>query len=75
MTCTTVDNRARLDPLHRLTNLEVLCRFLAAVAYDFILNDLVFVEGAQSRTLDGGNMHEYVLATALRLNESVSFLD
>src|SRR5215469_7429132 len=56
----------------QLANLEVLCRLLATTAHDFILNNLTLIEGAQSSTLNRGNMDEYVLAAAFRLNESVA---
>ena len=52
-------------------DLEIVCRFLPEIAHNFILDDLSFIEGAQSRAFDRGNMDEYVLAAALRLNESV----
>src|SRR5262249_34751603 len=35
--------------------------------------DLTLVESAQAGTLDSGNVDEYVLAAALRLNKSVAF--
>jgi hypothetical protein len=57
----------------RSADLEVLGRFLAPIAHDFILNDLPLVEGTQSGALDRGNVDEHVLAAALRLNESVPF--
>src|SRR5712691_11053181 len=62
---------ASLEP-ERLADFEVFRRFLPAVAHDFILNGLPLVEGAQSRALDRGNVHEYVLAAALRLNEAIT---
>src|SRR6266478_1589753 len=54
------------------TNLEVFGRFLSTIAHDFVLNDLAFIEGAQSCTFDSGNVDEHVLAAALRLNETIS---
>jgi len=59
--------------LDRSVDLEVLGRFLPAIAHDLILHDLPLIEGAQSGTLDRGNMDEHVLAATLRLNESISF--
>jgi len=35
------------------TDFEILCRFLATITDDLILNNLPFIEGAQSCTLDG----------------------
>src|SRR5205814_6114193 len=55
------------------TDLQVLGRFLASVGDDFIMNRLAFVEGAQTSTLNRGNMDEHVLAAALRLNETIAF--
>src|SRR4249920_458707 len=53
------------------TNLEVFGRFLSTIAHDLVLNGLAFIEGAQSCTFDSGNVDEHVLATALRLNETI----
>src|SRR6266511_837441 len=69
---TAAHERGGSNRLDRSTDFEVVCRFLAAIADDFILNDLPFIEGAQSRSLDGGNMDEHVFAAPLRLNESVA---
>src|SRR3954454_9865134 len=55
------------------TDLEIFCRFLAAVGYDFILNSLPFIEGAQARTFDCRDVNEHILAAALRLNKPVAF--
>src|SRR5829696_1969515 len=57
----------------RSTDFEVFRRFLAAIAHDFVLDHLPFIESAQSRPLDRGDMNENVLAAALRLNEPVAF--
>src|SRR5258708_16678366 len=57
----------------RSPDLEVLCRLLAAVAGDLILNGLPFIEGAQACALDCGDVDEHVLASALRLNETIAF--
>jgi hypothetical protein len=51
--------------LDRSTDFEVVCRFLPAIAHDFILNDLPLVEGAQPRALDCRNVDEHVLKTPL----------
>ena len=51
---------------------EVLRRFLAAIADDFVLNRLPLIKSAQAGPLDCGNMDKDVLAAALRLNKAVS---
>src|SRR3954447_306401 len=53
-------------------DLEVFCGFFAAVGGDLVLNDLALIEGTQTRALNSGNVNKYVLAAALRLNESIS---
>jgi hypothetical protein len=56
--------------LDRSTDFEVLCRFLPAIAHDFILNNLPLVEGAEPRALD--YVDEYVPAPTLGLDESIA---
>ena len=55
-----------------LSHLEIFRRFLAAICDDFVLNVLTFVERAQSGALDGGDVNEHILATALRLDKAIT---
>jgi len=54
-------------------DLEVLCRFLAAIAHDLILDDLSLIERAEPGALDRRDVDENILAAALRLNEAIAF--
>ena len=47
--------------------------FLAAARGDLVANLGTFVQRAKARSLDCGNVHEHILAAAVRLNETVSF--
>ena len=51
--------------LDRSTDFKVICRFLPAIAHDFILNNLSLVEGAQPRAFDCRNVDEHVPASTL----------
>src|SRR6266700_103627 len=68
--------RARSNLIWRqadwLAHFEVLRRFLAAIAHDFILDLLPLIKGGQSCALDRGNVNKDILTAALRRNESVS---
>ena len=55
-----------------LLHLEIFRQFLAAIGDDFVLNVLAFVERAQSGALDGGDVNEHILATALRLDKAIT---
>jgi len=46
---------------------------LAAIAHEFVLDLLTFVQRAQAGTLDSRHMHENVLTAVRRLNEAVAF--
>jgi hypothetical protein len=55
-------------------NLEVFGRLASPIADDLVFDLLAFAQRAQSGSLNGGNVHEYVLAaSAGRLNEPISF--
>ena len=54
-------------------DLEVFRGVLTAIVHDFILNNLALIEGAQAGTFDRRDMDEHILASALRLNESIAF--
>src|ERR1041385_8000375 len=56
----------------KLSHLEIFRRFLAAICDDLVLNVLAFVEGAQSGALDGRDVNEHILATALRLDKAIA---
>ena len=45
---------------------------LAAVLNDLVLNILAFIERAQPGPLDRGDVHEHILAAALRLDKAVT---
>src|SRR5205807_573377 len=68
--------RARSNLIWRqadwLSDFEVLCGFLAAIAHDFILDLLPLIKGGQSCALDGGNVNKDILTATLRRNEAVS---
>src|SRR5262249_10316594 len=53
-------------------DLEVVGRFLAAIADDFVLDGLPLIEGAQAGPLDCGDVNKNVPAAALRLNKAIS---
>src|SRR4051794_8432154 len=66
----------RHDLLRRLReksgNLEVLRGCLAAVLHEVVFNHLIFIKGRQSGALDGGDVDEDVLVTAVRLDEPIA---
>jgi len=45
----------------------------APVGWDLARDLLALNEAAQTRSLDGADVHEHVLATLVRLNEAVAF--
>ena len=61
---------ARIPP--DLFSLKLLCRFPAAIGNDLILNVLAFIERAQPGPLNRGDVHEHILAAALRLDKAVT---
>src|SRR4051812_40845800 len=56
-----------------LADLEILRGGLAAIAHEFVLNPLAFIERAQSGAFHGRNVHENVLSAVRRLNKAVAF--
>ena len=56
----------------RLFHLDVFRRFLALVSYELVFDYCALIERAQARPLHGGDMDEYIFATALRLDEAIS---
>ena len=48
----------------------MLCRCFASVRDFLVFNDLSFIEPAEAGALDCRNVDEYILATALRLDEA-----
>src|SRR5262245_26026528 len=56
-------------------DLQVLGRFLAPVANEFIFDLLPLAEGAQPGSLDCGNVHKHVFAATAtrRLNKAIAF--
>ena len=52
---------------------QITCRLFAPIGNNLIVDRRAFIEGAQARALKRRDMHEHVLAAALRLNEAVSF--
>ena len=55
-----------------LAKSQVLGRLLAAVRYDFVTHLGALVEPAQASFLDSRDVHEDILAAAVRLNKSKS---
>lgn len=41
---------------------------------DLVAHLLAFIQAIEARTLDGGDMDEYVRTTLVRLNEAITFL-
>src|SRR5208283_1817552 len=68
----TAGTSAVNEPSDRLRGLKVSGRVLArlAVANQFELDLLAFVERLHARALDGGDVHEHILSAAVRLNEA-----
>src|SRR6266446_4830495 len=58
--------------LSRSTRFEIVRRLLAAVADHFVFDHLTLVERSQAGALDRGDMHEYISAAGLGLNEAVA---
>src|SRR5215467_2665411 len=58
--------------MSRSAHFEIFRRLLAAVADQLVFDHLTFVERAQTRALDRGDMDEYVFAAVLRLNEAIT---
>ena len=54
-------------------DLEIFRRRLSAVADDFELDLLAFIERGEAGLLDSRDMYEHILSAALRLDESVAF--
>src|SRR5262249_18670618 len=55
-----------------LCDLEVFRGSFAAVGDEFVLDHLSLVEGAEARTLDGGDMDEHILVSSRRPNEPIA---
>jgi hypothetical protein len=58
----------------RALGLEIDRRFPASFRLNFVGDFLAFIEALQARALDSADMDEHVLAAAVGLNESESFL-
>jgi hypothetical protein len=65
----------RLRQCQPSLDLQVLRGFLASVAHDLVFDLLTLAEGAQSGSLDCGNVYKHVLAATAtrRLNEAIAF--
>ena len=63
---------ARVDGIYLRTR-KLPARLSAPIGNNLIVDRRAFIEGAQARALKRRDMHEHVLAAALRLNEAVSF--
>jgi hypothetical protein len=57
----------------QLTDLQIVRRFLTAIIDNLIFDRLTFIERTKAGTFDGGDMDEYISATALGVNESIAF--
>ena len=53
--------------------LEIFCRRLPAITYNFELDLLALIERGETRTLDSRYMDKHVLPATLRLDEPVAF--
>src|SRR4051812_28145415 len=53
-------------------DLQVLSRVLTAIVHEFILNSLALIQSAQAGTFDRRDVDEHILASTLRLNESIA---
>jgi hypothetical protein len=53
-----------------LANPEIFCRLFAPVCDDLVAYLGALIEGRQAGFLDSRNVHEYVLAAAVRLNKT-----
>src|SRR5215471_16380806 len=58
--------------MKKLGDLQVFRGGFAAIFHEVILHDLIFIEGGEPGTLDGGDMDEYVLIAAVRLDEPIT---
>jgi hypothetical protein len=65
--CGRVSKRPLLD-------LEIASGLLAAISDHFVIDLLAFIERAQPGSLYGGDMHEHVFASVLRLNKTKSLI-
>src|SRR5471032_3291470 len=54
----------------RPLGLEIHSRVLAAILLNFVGDLLAFIEAVQTSALNGADVHEHILATAVRLNET-----
>src|SRR5262249_36853217 len=70
--CRLVDRRDVASDHSRLTDLQIVRRFLAAITENLIFDRLTLVERTKAGTLDGGDMDEHVSAAVLGLNESIA---
>jgi hypothetical protein len=66
---------SRLRQCQPSLDLQVLRGFLASVAHDLVFDLLTLAEGAQSGSLDCGNVYKHVFATTAtrRLNKAIAF--
>src|SRR6266403_4997186 len=55
-----------------LRDLQIFCGALAAIFHKVILDNLIFVEGAESGALDRRDMDEHVLIAGHRLDEPIT---
>jgi len=55
-----------------LTDLQIVRRFLTAITNNLIFDCLTFIERMKAGTFHGGDIHEYISAAALALNESIA---
>jgi hypothetical protein len=56
-----------------LSDLQILRRFLALVGNNIVFDVCALIKRTQSSALNSRDMHEHVLATALRLDEPIAF--
>src|ERR1700682_6107265 len=61
-------------PDHALAHAQVFCRFLAAVRHNVVTDLGALVQSAKPGFLDRRDVHEHILAAAVRLNETIALL-
>ena len=67
-----VGSRDTVSGSLRLTDLQIVRRFLTAITDNLIFDRLTFIERAKAGTFDSGDMDEHVSAAVLRLNEPIT---
>jgi hypothetical protein len=67
-----VGSRDTVSDSSRLTDLQIVRRFLTAITENLIFDRLTLVERTKAGTLNSRDMDEHVSAAVLGLNESIA---